>query len=493
VAASTVTSSRRAVLLALLEGNTRFVLGMVSVVILARLLTPAEIGVFSIGYGFAALAHIFRELGVNAYVIQERELTRERLRAAFAVSLGMAWIVAGILAIGSTWIAQFYRIDELRPIVLLLAANFILVPFGSITLTVLRRDLEFTKLFVINLTSMVFGTAVTIGLAAAGVGAISMAWGSTVTLAVTVAICALMRPSSVPTLPGLGEVQRVLSFGVWTAGGSAIGQAGISAPDMIIGRVLGATETGLFSKAYGIVDTFNRLVLQAIHTFSTPHFSSRIRAGLEVRETYLHAVSLITGLAWPFFTIAAVCTAPLVHVMLGDQWDAAIPVARVLCASAAVSAAFAPFPNLLIAAWGAKAYGSYISLAALVRIIAVLATAWLGLEAVGYGLIAASLAAAFAAMRSLEGRISIAAGDLWRAVRQSLTLSLFALAGAAPSVWLLAHGAAWVQLLVSLVLAGLGWLLGIVLLRHPLWGEIKSASSPALRWVAGRKRGRTIE
>src|SRR5262245_2194053 len=106
-------SARRALATVLLESNVKFVIGMVSVVVLARLLTPAQIGVFSIAYGFSAIAHIFREMGVNTYIIQERELTRDRLRAAFTVSLVMAWTVAAVMAAVSGWFAKFYSMPEL--------------------------------------------------------------------------------------------------------------------------------------------------------------------------------------------------------------------------------------------------------------------------------------------------------------------------------------------------------------------------------------------
>jgi len=471
-------STRRAFATVFFENNIRFVIGTISVVILARLLTPAQVGVFSIAYGFSAIAHIFRELGVSTYVIQERELTRDRLRAAFTVSLVMAWTMAAIMAAASSWFAKFYRIPELRPIVLLFAFNFLLVPFGSLTLAMLRRDLQFTYLLIINVASFVLGTVVTIVLAALHKGAISMVWGLTATLAVTVVLCAFVRRSAVPDVPGIKEIRRVLGYGFWSTGGSAISQVGISAPDMVIGRVLGATATGLFSKAFGIVDSFNRLVLQAVNTFSTPHFSARLRAGLEVRKSYLHAISLITGLAWPFFAVIAVFAGPIIQVVLGPQWAGSVPVARVLCVAAAVSAAFAPVPNLLIAASGGRAFGVFLGVAALARAIAVLITARFGLVAVGYGLIAASLFAGVWAMRPLHRDIGITPADLGRAVWQSagvgaVTLAVAALAGFALSF----QQSAVLRLSVSILCACGAWLAMTALLQHPLWKEIRSAEA----------------
>ena len=471
-------SARRALATLLLESNVRFVIGTISVVVLSRLLTPAQIGVFSIAYGFSAIAHIFREMGVNTYVIQERELTRDRLRAAFTVSLAMAWTMAAGMALASSWFARFYRIPELRPIVLLLAFNFILVPFGSLTLTMLRRDLRFPQLFIINVTGLIVGTLVTIVLAAIHMGAISMAWGSTATLATTVAMCAFVQRSAVPDVPGLREVRRVLGYGLWATGGAAINQGGISAPDLVIGRVLGATATGLFSKAFGIVDSFNRLVLQSINAFSTPHFSARLRAGREVRETYLHAVSLITGLAWPFFAVIVVFAEPIVAVVLGPQWSAAAPVARVLCLAAAASAAFAPFPNLLIAASGGRAFGIYLGVAAIARALAVVITAPFGLTAVGYGLIAASVFAGLWAMGPLYRDIHISPIDLGRAMGSSAGIGAVTLVVAWSAGFALSfQPSQWLRLAVSIPCACAAWLGAAALLQHDLWKELCSAKA----------------
>lgn len=483
-----MSTTRRALALVLMEGNGRFLIDSVGVVVLARLLTPAEVGIFSIAYGFAALGHIFRELGVGPYLIQEKDLTPDRLRAAFTVTLVMAWAVAVTLAIGSRWMAEFYQSDELRWILLILAFNFLLVPFGSVALALLRRRLDFARLVTINLMSAVVNTATSIALAATGTGSMSLAWGSTAGLVATVAMSA-RAATGVPRLPGTRDLRRVLSFGAWSTGGSAASQAGISGPDMIIGKVLGPAATGLFSKAYGIVDSFNRLVLRSVTTFTTPHFAARKREGLEVSDTYLYGVALITGLAWPFFAVAALCSGPLIHVLLGDQWLGAAPVVGILCVSAAISATFAPFQSLLISTAGAKAYATYTGVAASSRIVAVLATAWLGLEAVGCGLVAASGLAAIWALRALRRHYDVSPVQLWRSVRKSLALAAAALGGAALGAWGAAslELAPWLALVVPFTAGAISFLVAVTFVGHPLRRELEHAVGPIRRRLQDRK------
>ena len=74
------------------------VVNFVGSVCIARLLTPHEIGLFSVSYVFAGLLRTLREMGIPTYIVQEPELTRDRISSAFGLSLVLAALTAGVLA-----------------------------------------------------------------------------------------------------------------------------------------------------------------------------------------------------------------------------------------------------------------------------------------------------------------------------------------------------------------------------------------------------------
>ena len=90
-------SIRKALALSFAGKYSSLAIHTVAVMVLARLLTPAEIGVYSVGAAVVALAHVVRDFGVGNYLIQEKELTTERIRTAFAVTLVIGWTMAAVL------------------------------------------------------------------------------------------------------------------------------------------------------------------------------------------------------------------------------------------------------------------------------------------------------------------------------------------------------------------------------------------------------------
>lgn len=84
-------------------------LSVVSSMVIATLLTPAEIGVFSVTMVLLMFVAMVRAMGTGQYLVQERELTTERIRAVWAVQLGMGLALAGVVLLASYPMAIFYN------------------------------------------------------------------------------------------------------------------------------------------------------------------------------------------------------------------------------------------------------------------------------------------------------------------------------------------------------------------------------------------------
>ena len=76
---------RKSLFWSFLERYVGIALTFVSFPILARLLTPAEIGIYSVSVAFVTFAHVVRDFGVAHYIIQEKDLSTQRMRAMFGI------------------------------------------------------------------------------------------------------------------------------------------------------------------------------------------------------------------------------------------------------------------------------------------------------------------------------------------------------------------------------------------------------------------------
>ena len=111
--------------------------------VIARVLTPAEIGVYSVTIVLLMFVSTVRDMGAGQYLVQEKELTTERIRAVWAVQLGLGLGLAGLVILVSYPVSVFYGEPRMQNIMLVVALNYAINPFGSLTYAWLMREMRF--------------------------------------------------------------------------------------------------------------------------------------------------------------------------------------------------------------------------------------------------------------------------------------------------------------------------------------------------------------
>ncbi|MBK9674759.1 MAG: oligosaccharide flippase family protein [Betaproteobacteria bacterium] len=155
-----LTTVRRSLVHSSLDSYSGVVMQLIGTMVIARLLTPAELGVFAVAAVFAALASTFRDFGVAEYLIQEQELSQEKIRPAFAANILVSWAMGLVLFLGSGFAAEFYRHQGVADVMRVQAVNFALIPFGAVTMAYFRRQLDFKPIFVAGFVGNLTGLAV---------------------------------------------------------------------------------------------------------------------------------------------------------------------------------------------------------------------------------------------------------------------------------------------------------------------------------------------
>jgi O-antigen/teichoic acid export membrane protein len=430
--------------------------------------------VWAVAAVFAAIASMFRDFGVAEYLIQEKDLTRDKLRAALGVNIAVSWAMAALLFLGSGLVARFYAEPGVGDVMRVQALNFVLIPFGAVTLACFRRDLHWPPIFYASILSNVTSVTVAVVLAFLGHGYMSLAWSSVSGVAMSVAVATIARPKDVPLLPGIRGVRRVIRFGTHLTSVYLLGQLGKSAPDLVIGKVLGVAPVGFFSRANGLGELFNRLVLKGAFPVCLPYFAREAREGKDVRTGYLRAVAYLTVIGWPSFLFLAAMAYPAIRILYGPQWLASVPLARILCGAAAVSVVYLLATEVLIAR-GDAAIANYVqAVTQVARIAGIVFVVPFGLDGACWGLFGAAFFGAFAAQRALRLRIGLTLAKTAAACAPS---AIVALVSAAPAVLYALFGVIdernFAYVAVGLgVTFGILWLVSVRLVGHPLWNEI---------------------
>jgi len=185
----------------------------VSVVWVARLLTPEEIGLFSIALAGFGFLQIFRDFGIGQYIIQHKNLKPEYIRAAFAMSITICWLLATLTYVFSDIVADFYGREEVAGVFKILALNLVFIPFGTLNLSMLKRKLMFKQVAIIDVFSAVVGSMSVVVFAYYGSSYLSPAFGSLMGCITTIVVSNVFRQPETPWLPGLKGIRNVFNFG----------------------------------------------------------------------------------------------------------------------------------------------------------------------------------------------------------------------------------------------------------------------------------------
>lgn len=467
-----MSSVRRSIALSFLENYSTLAISFVSSVIIARILTPHDIGIFSIGVAIVGMAHMLRDFGVGQYLIQQKELSNADIQAAFGLTLIIAWALALVIFLVAGPVSGLYETPEIRNVMWVLSVNFLLIPFGSVTMAVLRRRMDFGRLYWIRTSSALTHAGVAVSCAWLGYGYLSLAFASTSGILTTVLACALARPQGMPWRPGFNNLKRVLHFGSYVTGGRLATEMGNAFPELMIGKVIDIPAVGIFGRAMGLVELFNRAFVNVVWSVMLPHFANVVREEESVKDSFLTSVRLITAIAWPFFTVLGLMAFPIVRVLYGDQWDPAVPLVRLLCVFGAAGAAFVGYGQLVTALGKPRNQARIEVIGVVVKVTLIAATALFGLAWVPVGLILSRLVTNQLMYWDLARLVGLRAPETLRAVTPALVLSAAAAVG--PILVLQVDNSnVFVSVAFALPLAAAGWLGALFVIKHELADEIR--------------------
>lgn len=316
---------------------------------LARLLSPSEIGVYSMTIVFVSIAQNFQDFGVGSYLQREKDLTQEKLRAATGVLFTSSWLIAAAMYAWSDGFGRWFNEPDMIPVMKVLAISFAFIPFASISSALLTREFAAGKQAWVTAFSTVMSTATCIGLAIMGFGAMSMAWAY---LANVIACCIAhlpFRPKYLPWLPSFRHWRDVVHFGMSSLLTNCLQSVNNSVPDILLGKLGNATLVGLFSRANSTVTIFFHIIGSTANYGSVSYIAQAYHRGDPVGDLLNKATSLLTGIAWTALALTYIFSTEIIIVLYGEKWLPSIPAMDGLLVACAVATIFNYHPAAMTA------------------------------------------------------------------------------------------------------------------------------------------------
>ncbi len=309
----------------------KFVLHLSSTMVLARLLVPDDYGLVAMVTAIVGFATLFKDLGLSMATVQREEITHEQVSSLFWVNVVISILIAVTLCIIAPLVSLFYHEPRLTRITLALACTFI---FSGLTVqhqALLRRQMKFTVLAVIEIGSMAVGVSAAIAMAYWGAGywaLVGLPMGSAITNAVLVWSLCRWRPG----LPRGGTgVRPMLKFGSHMTGFSLVNYFSRNLDHILLGRYYGTGVLGLYSKAYQIMMLPVNQIRGPLDSVAMPALSRMQDDPERYRRCYLKMTGLLAFLSMPLMVFLFVCAEEIILLLLGPNWTGATAIFKVLC------------------------------------------------------------------------------------------------------------------------------------------------------------------
>lgn len=469
-------SVHRALRITTLASAINFVLAFSSAILVARLLTPSEIGVYSIAVSLIGFAQVLRDFGVGQYIVQLKTVNRDDLRACMTVMMLSAWSVALVLLALAPLGASFYRQPNIADVFRVLALSVAVLPLGSHILSMMKRDMQFDRVAGVQIVSGLLSTGTTLFLAWRGFGTLSMAWGSVAGNVANVVLLSVLRPSLALLLPTRHGLRRVLGFGSAVSLGGIVQQVAVGGPDMVLGRTLSAEAVAQYSRAASPLSMISGKVDEILQQVFGPVFARGLREKQAAKDMLTRTIVVHTGLQWPLLVILALTGKSLIHLLFGPQWDEAGRLSPWITLWAAVVAPIAYASSALVAAGhpGAALRARFVSAIALMGVLCL--SFWFGLTEVVWGLLIFRIGQFWAWQREMREQLGFDNHAMWQACVPSLRFTLYAMSPALiVHVGLAALWPSMPDLLQILSVGGVGAagvLTALLCGSHPLRNEL---------------------
>lgn len=303
----------------------KFVITMASTVVLARLLTPQDYGLIGMVIVVTGFISLFKSMGLSAATIQQAEINDQQVSTLFWINFALGVITMLLTAAVAPLIALFYNVPQLTWITMALAVGFLFSGLSVQHEALLKRQMRFFALATIELSSLVMGLAVAIIMAWRGAGYWAIV-GSQLMMAAAQAAGAWIACRWRPGKPVRNSgIRSMLAFGRNLTGYTVFNYFSRNLDNLLIGRVWGAQQLGLYAKAY-------QLLLLPIEHMATPLDGVAVTALSKVtnaperyRQAYLRILEKLAMLSMPGVAFMIVTSDWLVRLVLGPQWgDTAI-------------------------------------------------------------------------------------------------------------------------------------------------------------------------
>lgn len=305
-------------------------LGILKTVILARLLTPAQFGIFGIAFLVLGLLEMITETGVNVILIQENKKIDDYINTGWIVSIVRGVIISILIIIFTPLIVTFFNSPDSKPILYLTA----LIPFlrGFINPAVVsyQKNLEFGNEFKFRSVIVFVEVTASVIIALITKSENALVWGMVFAVITEVIMSfVIIKPRPKFKFDFL-KLKKMVNLGKWITGAKVFDYLFSHLDDIVVGKLLGAYSLGIYQQSYRITSLPVIEISESFQRVTFPHYSKMIENKESIKSIYLKTLIYTICLVVPFALILYLFPTEIIMLVYGSKWLEAVPVIKVL-------------------------------------------------------------------------------------------------------------------------------------------------------------------
>jgi O-antigen/teichoic acid export membrane protein len=305
----------------------------ISDIILARLLTPFDYGCIGLLAIFMLIAETFIEGGFGAALIQKKGTTQEDYSTIFFWNLGVSVILYVLLYFFAPYIASFYHISLLSPVLRVQGVILFIYAFNLVQRSLLRKNMNFKVLSIVTIVTSITSLTVTIIMALNGYGV----WSLVAQNILTAAIPAIVFWFYVKWRPILTfswkSFKELFSFGFYMFLIHLLGEFAKQVQGLLIGRFYNPTIMGYYSKAASTERVSSASISLVMTQVTYPLYASIQDDKEALRRIVRRLTMTLAYLTFPLIFVLMLCAKPIFIILYTERWLPCVPYFQILCLS----------------------------------------------------------------------------------------------------------------------------------------------------------------
>lgn len=309
------------------------ILEIISFSIMSRLLSQQDFGYYAAITAVTTIFASFSETGIGSAIIQKKDISTHFINNAFTLSLILGLVISSLLLILSKPLSGAIADSTMAIPLMLMSVTLLLHCMTSVNVSLMQRKLQFLRVGVINLISLVVTTIVAVLLAYNGYGYYAIIAKAILTSIITWLLSLILCRTRFKIEFEKKTIKEIFSFSGWLMASVVFRNLAHQVDKLLMPRLLSVSALGSYNRPKDFVEQITNKLNGIFDTALFPVLSGIQDNSNALRSAYQRSLSILNTFAL-LLTLAFIFNSGLiVRVFLGKQWLYLEPIFMIISCS----------------------------------------------------------------------------------------------------------------------------------------------------------------